>query len=282
MADSTSPIPQIAEGQDYKEVTANGNFDAASPAMLYGRDDENCSGLDFAYLGGRYNSTSIASGTVTVGASTTTYIVADKSTGAVSSSTSTTNWNATGSYERLYKVVSGASSVTSYEDHRQAIGSGSGGSVSAGSVSFDQPSPPLANSAGTDVQAVLEDFDAAITSAKTKVVQVACSDESTALTTGTNKVKFRMPFALEVTAVRASLSTPQTSGSVLTVDINEAGSTILSTKLTFDNTESTTTTATTPAVVSDTSLADDAEISIDIDQVGDGTAKGLKVTLIGY
>jgi hypothetical protein len=115
-----------------------------------------------------------------------------------------------------------------------------------------------------------------------KVIQLACSDETTALTTGTAKITFRMPYAMTVSAVRASLSTAQTSGSVLTVDINEGGTTILSTKLTFDNTEKTTTTATTAAVISDTALADDAEITIDIDQVGDGTAKGLKVTLIGY
>ncbi len=34
-------------------------------------------------------------------------------------------------------------------------------------------------------------------------------------------------------------------------------------------------------VISDAALADDAEITIDIDQIGDGTAKGLKITLIG-
>jgi hypothetical protein len=113
-------------------------------------------------------------------------------------------------------------------------------------------------------------------------IQIACSDESTALTTGTAKVRFRMPYAFTLTAVRASLSTTQTSGSTFTVDINEAGVSILSTKLTIDNTEKTSTTAATPAVISDTSLADDAEISIDIDQIGDGTAAGLKVTLIGY
>ena len=82
-------------------------------------------------------------------------------------------------------------------------------------------------------------------------------------------------------AVRASLSTAQTSGSIFTVDINDGGTTILSTKLTIDNTEKTSTTAATPPVISDTSLADDAEITVDIDQVGDGTAKGLKVVLIG-
>jgi hypothetical protein len=112
-------------------------------------------------------------------------------------------------------------------------------------------------------------------------VQVAASDETTALTTGTAKVTFRMPYAMTVTAVRASLSTAQASGSIFTVDINEGGTTILSTKLTIDNTEKTSTTAATAAVVSDSALADDAEITIDIDQIGDGTAKGLKVTIIG-
>jgi hypothetical protein len=112
-------------------------------------------------------------------------------------------------------------------------------------------------------------------------VQVAASDETTALTTGTAKVTFRMPYAMTITAVRASLSTAQASGSIFTVDINEGGTTILSTKLTIDNTEKTSTTAATAAVISDTALADDAEITIDIDQIGDGTAKGLKVTIIG-
>lgn len=113
------------------------------------------------------------------------------------------------------------------------------------------------------------------------VLVIACSDESTALTTGTAKVTFRMPFAMTLTAVRASLSVAQSSGSIFTVDINEAGASILSTKSTIDNTEKTSTTAATAAVISDTALGDDAEITIDIDQVGDGTAKGLKVYLIG-
>lgn len=112
-------------------------------------------------------------------------------------------------------------------------------------------------------------------------IQVACSDETTALTTGAGKVTFRTPCAMTVTAVRASLTTAQSSGSIFTVDINEGGTSILSTKLTIDNTEKTSTTAATPPVISDTSLADDAEITVDIDQIGDGTAKGLKVTIIG-
>jgi hypothetical protein len=114
-----------------------------------------------------------------------------------------------------------------------------------------------------------------------EAIQLAASDETTALTTGTAKVTFRMPFAMTLTAVRASLTTAQASGTIFTVDINESGTTILSTKLTIDNTEKTSTTAATPAVISDTALADDAEITIDIDQIGNGTATGLKITLIG-
>ena len=112
-------------------------------------------------------------------------------------------------------------------------------------------------------------------------IVVAASDETTALTTGTAKVTFRMPHAMTLTGVRASLSTAQASGNIFTVDINEGGTTILSTKLTIDNTEKTSTTAATAAVISDSSLADDAEITIDIDQIGNGSAKGLKVVLIG-
>lgn len=119
--------------------------------------------------------------------------------------------------------------------------------------------------------------------AVTQCIPIACSDETTAITAGTAKVTFRMPFAFTLTAVRASLTTAQASGaSLVTVDVNEGGSSILSTKLTFDNTEKTTTTATTPPVISDTSLADDAEITIDVDLVESGSvAAGLKVYLIG-
>jgi hypothetical protein len=112
-------------------------------------------------------------------------------------------------------------------------------------------------------------------------IQLACSDETTALTIGNGKVTFRMPYAMTVTEVRASLTTAQASGSIFTVDINESGSSILSTKLTIDNTEKTSTTAATPAVISDSSLADDAEITIDIDQIGTSGATGLKILIKG-
>ena len=112
-----------------------------------------------------------------------------------------------------------------------------------------------------------------------EVIAIAVSDEETAITTGTAKVTFRMPFAMTLTAVRASLTVASSSG-LPTFDINEGGSTILSTKLSIDATEKTSTTAATAAVISDSALADDAEITIDIDVAGTG-AKGAKVYLIG-
>jgi|TARA_R110002020_G_scaffold113252_2_gene260551 hypothetical protein len=120
-----------------------------------------------------------------------------------------------------------------------------------------------------------------IPTASNGVLGIACSDETTALTTGTAKATFRMPYALTVTAVRATVTTAPV-GSTIVVDINEGGSTILSTKLSIDASEKTSTTAATAPVISDASLADDAEITIDIDQIGSGTAgAGLKIWIIG-
>jgi hypothetical protein len=110
---------------------------------------------------------------------------------------------------------------------------------------------------------------------------IACSDETTNLTTGTAKATFRSPFAFTLTAVRASVNTAPT-GSTILVDVNENGVSVFSTRVSIDASEKTSTTAATPAVISDSAIADDAEITIDIDQVGSTIAgKGLKVVLIG-
>jgi len=110
-------------------------------------------------------------------------------------------------------------------------------------------------------------------------IVIALSDETTAISTGTGVVSFRMPFAMTLTRVRASLSTASSSG-VVTVDVKESGSSVLSTLLTIDANEKTSTTAATAAVISDSALADDAEITFDITGAGTNAA-GLKVTLTG-
>lgn len=109
------------------------------------------------------------------------------------------------------------------------------------------------------------------------VLVFAVGDETTAITTGTAKVSFRFPYVGRLVGVRASLTTASSSGTP-TVDINEAGTTMLSTKLTIDANELTSTTAASAAVISDASFADDALGTIDIDTAGTGAA-GLKVAL---
>jgi len=111
------------------------------------------------------------------------------------------------------------------------------------------------------------------------VFQVALSDRATALTTGTDLASFRAPHAFTLTEVRSMVDTASSSG-LVTVDINESGTSVLSTKLSIDATEKTSTTAATPAVISDSAIADDAELTFDIVAAGTG-AKGLMVTLIG-
>lgn len=108
-------------------------------------------------------------------------------------------------------------------------------------------------------------------------IQIAASDLTTNITTGTSKAYFRMPYAATLSEVRVSLLAAGT-GTGITVDINEDGTTVLSTKLTTDATEKTSTTATTAAVISDSALADDAEITIDFDAVPTN-GQGVIVTL---
>ena len=117
-------------------------------------------------------------------------------------------------------------------------------------------------------------------------LEVAASDETTALSAGTAAVTFRLPWALTLNAgiagVIASLTTAGTGASLLTVDINQGGASILSTKLTFDATETETVNAATPVVIGTTALTDNAEITVDIDTADSGgVAAGLKIILIG-
>lgn len=150
-----------------------------------------------------------------------------------------------------------------------------GHAVTADVIFFNPP----ADYVTIDANGTIKNVSGIAPANDTQSFVIAASDETTAITTGTAKVTFRMPYAFTVTAVRASLSTASTSG-LPQIDINEGGTTILSTAITIDANEKTSTTAATPPVISDSSLADDAEIIIDIDAAGTG-AKGLKVEIVG-
>lgn len=95
-----------------------------SPAGLYGRRDSGTSGLTWGYYGGIAFGNTVADGSVSLTASSTNYVVASRSTGAVSVSTSNTNWNNTTGYARLYQVVTGSAAVTSFTDYRDFMAGG--------------------------------------------------------------------------------------------------------------------------------------------------------------
>jgi hypothetical protein len=363
MSDSTNPLDQVSQSAIARETKINDNFDAASPAMNYGRRASTTSGLTWGYYGGRWGGFSISNGTTTLTDNATTYMVVTIASGAVSFSTSNTNWNNTSTYARAYKLVA-ASGVVTYEDHRAGqygtVAGGAGATFTGGTLTSPinyAPTDTIASATTTDIGASDSNYisitgtttitglgtiaagalryvtfagaltfthnatslilpgganittaagDSAVLvslgsgnwkcvgfikangkavvesnpSAPPKVIQVACSDTTTDITTGTAKVTFRMPYAMTLTAVRASLNTVSSSGAPA-IDINKTGvGSLLSTVITIDASEKTSTTAATPAVISTSALSDDDEITIDIDTAGTG-AKGLVVTLIG-
>ena len=113
MSNSTSLLDVIATNQGSKEVTANALFDAASVATLWGRRASTCAGLTWGYYGGWFGG-QISNGTISLSASSTNYLMADATTGAVT--VNTTGFVA--GKIPLYSVVTGATTVTSYTDQR--------------------------------------------------------------------------------------------------------------------------------------------------------------------
>jgi len=113
-------------------------------------------------------------------------------------------------------------------------------------------------------------------------VTVALSDMTTQITTGQTKAYWVNPFdaTLTITKVKATLATAGSGATV--VDINEGsgtGTSILSTKITIEASETDSDDATTQPVISDTSIAADGRLTFDIDTAGTSAA-GLQVTIL--
>lgn len=117
--------------------------------------------------------------------------------------------------------------------------------------------------------------------ARTLVFQYDISgDETTTLTTGTAKRTWRMPIPFTLRSAYASLTTGSSSGAVI-VDVNADNSSVFGTnKLSIDQGEESSFTATTAVDLTEQLIDADAELTFDVDD--DGTnAVGLKVYLVG-
>ena len=155
--DYTNTLPPVEEGANAVEAI-NEALAAASPAMAFARDAGGSSGLVWAYLGGWWGDDLIAGDAETLGASTTTYMVIERATGAVSFATSATNWNNTTDYARAYIIVTGTTAVTDWADRRGGPGGAVYGSGSAGSSSSRNTVSALATSGSVAIDYALGDY----------------------------------------------------------------------------------------------------------------------------
>lgn len=112
------------------------------------------------------------------------------------------------------------------------------------------------------------------------IEQKHVSPVGTNITTGTAKLTWRMPFKFTLLNVRASVAVAPT-GANLVIDLNKNGTTVLSTKLSIDAGEKTSTTASSSVVVSVPDFDDDDEVTVDFDQVG-STIAGQQVIVTLY
>ena len=117
MADSTDKLTQLTTAQAGKETTVNELMRAVSPASPLARR-QSASGLSWDYYGiDRWHinatATTKANTTLTLTASSTRYVAADRALAVTESATAFP-----ADKLAIYKIVTGTATVTSYEDHR--------------------------------------------------------------------------------------------------------------------------------------------------------------------
>ena len=177
--------------------------------------------------------------------------------------------------------------VQAYSSNLADLADGSlTGTLVAAATTSARGSAELATDGETAASVVVQGNDSRLVNAGKVEIGIALSDETSDNTASTTvpKVSFRMPFAMNVSSLRCSL-TKAATGAVLTVDVHEAGTSIMTTnKLTVDASETTSTTAASAHALTDTVLADDSLIELFLDVVGtsaDNTGEGIKIWILG-
>ncbi|ARK50031.1 hypothetical protein [Burkholderia pseudomallei] len=190
MSNSTTLLDTIATNQAAKEVIANALFDAASPAMIWGRRASMTSGLTWGYYGGTYmvgtTANAITNGTVTLTASTTNYVYASATTGAVS--VNTTGFPA-GSIP-LYQIVTSSTGISSYTDCRSYQPSAIAGTVrSATSEGSGIPILDAANSTAQTLafKSLIGGAGVTVTDGGSNGLTISTSGTSGTVTGGSNE-----------------------------------------------------------------------------------------------
>lgn len=112
---------------------------------------------------------------------------------------------------------------------------------------------------------------------------IACGNPDTVIeTAGLLQDIPAFPYSLHLTEVSAALSTAQAGGAPLIVDVRVDGTSVFSVPVTFDNGETRSTDSATQPELTTFDIERGQRVSFYATQVGDGTAAGLKVNLVGY
>jgi hypothetical protein len=117
----TTTLQQLTASQANKETAVNRNFETLSASGMYGKKQSTTTGLTLGYYGGHIAGSTVADGTIALDGSSTVYVVAHRTTGVVSKSTGTTNWDDTATYGRLGVGTTSASAIA-YVDWREQSG----------------------------------------------------------------------------------------------------------------------------------------------------------------
>lgn len=175
-----------------------------------------CSDLTWGYYGGMYNGNAIANGTVTLTASTTNYVYASASTGAVS--VNTTGFPA--GAIALYSITTGTTTVSAYTDYRsyQPAGVAVSGSNLYDVLTFFPGAPTKSQLMARVIVPRAVTFPASLTgSYASSTVAVTASTTVTLARNGTSIGTVN--FAASATTGTFTLSSPITTaaGDVLTL-----------------------------------------------------------------
>lgn len=143
--------------QDSPEVIVNENFEALEHMAVYAKDATTTTALTWGYLGGRWGGFAVAAGTLDLAASSTLYITVSRATGSISVSSSDASWTNPDAHARVYKLTTGAATVTAIEDHRAGFGGVHGISNSGGSSGGGGEPAPVSHISATAHAVIADD-----------------------------------------------------------------------------------------------------------------------------
>ena len=110
-------LQQLSSSQSSPEFPINENSETLSAAAIYGKRHPVTAGLTWGYYGGLYAGNTVADGTVTLTNNADNYVVVLRSSGVVSTSTTSVNSLNT-AYAKLYKLTTLSGVVTVAVDQR--------------------------------------------------------------------------------------------------------------------------------------------------------------------